>query len=277
MNHLSPHKIRHFQKEVLAFYALNRREMPWRTPEANGTYNPYKILLSEVMLQQTQVARVTAKYAEFLQAFPGVEELAGAELSDVLRIWSGLGYNRRAKFLWQAARQIVDMYHGHIPLDVGLLQELPGIGRNTAAAICVYAAETPVAFIETNIRTVFLNAFFHDEEKVTDAQILELVQETLPKKGVRDWYYALMDLGAHYKATTGNPNKRSTSYARQKAFKGSVRQIRGIILKTLTKTAASFEELENIVKDQRLENVLGELVKERLIHSRKAKYYLGEK
>lgn len=277
MNHLSSQDIVRFQHAVMTFYAQNRRDMPWRQPEKDGTYDPYKILVSELMLQQTQVARVVPKYEQFLAVFPSVEVLASAELAEVLKLWSGLGYNRRAKYLWRAAQVICSQYGGAVPLEVQLLQELPGVGHNTAAAICAYAAEKPVVFIETNIRTVYLRHFFFGQDKVRDAEILELVSKTLLDSGIRDWYYALMDLGTHYKTVYGNPNKQSTSYSKQKAFHGSLRQVRGAILKLLVVAPQSGQELKLKVRDERLDDVLQTLDKERLIHRKKTVYYLGEK
>jgi A/G-specific adenine glycosylase len=142
-----------FQKTVWDFYRAHRRTMPWRVEPA-----PYFVLVSELMLQQTQVSRVQSKFISFIRKFPTIEALAAAPLADVLGAWSGLGYNRRAKFLWQAAQDI--QAKGSFPQTVDLLMQLPGIGANTAGAIAAYAFNRPVFFIETNIRTVFIHHFF---------------------------------------------------------------------------------------------------------------------
>jgi A/G-specific adenine glycosylase len=275
MKHLSPLEVTQFQQEIKTFYAKNRREMPWREPDSDGAYNPYHILVSEIMLQQTQVARVVPKYIDFITTYPSVQALAAAELSDVLKLWSGLGYNRRAKFLFQTACILTMDYEGELPHDAAKLQTLPGIGANTAAAICAYAWNAPVVFIETNIRTVFLHYFFTNEENVKDADILSLVEQTLPENNIRDWYYALMDVGADFKAKLGNQNVRSSAYIKQKVFNGSARQIRGKVLKILANAPVSKKDICKIISDKRVEGILDDLIKEQLIHYAQKKYHLG--
>lgn len=258
--------------------------MPWRQPTATGDFDPYKILVSELMLQQTQVGRVWPKYILFVETFPDFLSLSQASLEKVLQIWSGLGYNRRAKFLWQTAKIVQHQYGGQLPDRLEELIQLPGIGPNTAGAIQAYAFNQPVIFIETNIRSVFIYHCFQGVESVSDSQLrpliaqaLELVTDTTcsPGRQVRNWYWALMDYGAHLKQTTGNSAQRSASYSRQSAFHGSRRQIRGRILKTLAVSPASMLDLRNVIADERLESILADLQKENLISRYQTGYRLG--
>ncbi|MDP2158256.1 MAG: A/G-specific adenine glycosylase [Nitrospirota bacterium] len=202
--------------------------MPWRR-----TKNPYHILLSEVMLQQTQVDRVLLKYPEFLKSFPDLFSLAEAPLADVLRKWQGMGYNRRAISLKKLAGIIMSEYQGQLPLDPEELVKLPGIGRYSASAIYTFTTNKPVCLIETNIRRVYIHFFFGDREGIRDNEIMLLVEKTLDSKNPREWYYALMDYGIKLKKEMTNPNRRSAHYAKQSRFEGSNRQIRSSILKIL--------------------------------------------
>jgi A/G-specific adenine glycosylase len=219
-----------FQKTVKNHYRLYGRELPWRNTE-----DPYKILVSEIMLQQTQVARVIEKYGYFLRAFPDIYALAGAPLRAVLNVWQGLGYNRRAMALKQAAQQVVEHFEQKIPSNVDSLASLPGIGKATACAICTFAFNQPTVFIETNIRTAFIYHFFNHINTVRDTHILPLVAQTLDYHNPRVWYYGLMDYGVAIKKMHGNLNAKSAHHQRQGQFKGSNRQIRGAILKALVK------------------------------------------
>lgn len=254
-----------FQQTVLEYYHLHQRDLPWRHMAAGDTLDPYHVMVSEVMLQQTQVPRVIEKYREFLKLYPTIIELAEAPLQDVLTVWQGLGYNRRGRFLRDAAVMVVNEYGGVMPQTVSELTNLPGIGHNTASAIAVYAYNQPLVFIETNIRTVYLHHFFPDDEAVTDAAILELVDRTLFRDNPREWYWALMDYGTHIKRLHGNQNTRSKHYVKQSAFKGSQREVRGRVLKALTVEPHSFEALQRLISDQRLVPVLGDLQSEGLI------------
>jgi A/G-specific adenine glycosylase len=172
-----------FVKTVWDFYQTNgRHDLPWRK-----TKDPYKIVVSELMLQQTQVSRVLPKYKEFLKLFPTVQKLAAASLGDVLRAWQGLGYNRRAKFLWQAAQTVVDEHKEKWPKTYTGLQTLPGIGSYTAGAVMNFAYNFSVPLIETNVRTVYIYHFFRDTEHVSDKQLLPLIERTLDRKNPRSW------------------------------------------------------------------------------------------
>jgi A/G-specific adenine glycosylase len=223
-------QIRRFQKEIYLHYKRHRRALPWRR-----THDPYKILVSELMLQQTQVGRVIEKYREFLRRFPDIESLARTPLRTILEQWQGLGYNRRALALKRLATICVDRYGGKVPRTIEALKFLPGVGAATAGAVCAFAFDKPVVFIETNIRSVFIHFFFRDRGEVKDSEILPLVEQTLDAKHPRQWYYALMDYGAMLKEQHTNPSRRSAHYTRQSPFEGSLRQIRGMILRTLVK------------------------------------------
>lgn len=217
-----------FQEKIWIFYKENKRKFPWRE-----TTDPYKILVSEVMLQQTQTGRVISKYHEFFKKFPTLKSLTQATNVEVLSVWSGLGYNRRGLYLKRTAEEIAKNYHGKIPLNPETLVTFPGIGPNTAGSIYVFTTNKPFVFIETNIRRVFIHEFFKDQEKIGDKEILKLLQENLDQENPREFYYALMDYGAFLGKTQINPNRRSKGYIKQSAFEGSVRQVRGKILKLL--------------------------------------------
>jgi len=225
---LPPTLIEEFRNLVYDHFRRNRREMPWRE-----THDPYRILVSEIMLQQTQVQRVETKYREFIAAFPGFPSLARARLRDVLRVWQGMGYNRRAIALQQIAQRVVTEFNGELPDSVETLRTFPGIGAATAGAIVAFAFNKPTVFLETNIRRVFLHVFFPHRDGVNDREILPLLEATLDRENPRQWYYALMDCGAALKKQSENPNRRSAHYTRQSPFEGSDRQIRSLILKTL--------------------------------------------
>jgi len=249
-----------FRRVVWKYWKDNgRHDLPWRK-----TKDPYKILISEVMLQQTQVPRVIEKYKEFLAAFPTVDALAQAPLSDVLRVWSGMGYNRRGKFLKDAAEVIVEKYRGKVPRDLAALQSLPGVGPYTAGAVRAFAFNEPGVLIETNIRSAFIHAFFtpnqviHSNYRgptsayrgptsvvlVTDAALLPLIAKAGEGQNPREWYWALMDYGAYVKKLHKNPSRASASYSKQSKFEGSLRQIRGAILRELQGNPQQETELQ---------------------------------
>jgi A/G-specific adenine glycosylase len=232
-----------FRQQIYGFYQDHRRQMPWRE-----TADPYHILVSEIMLQQTQVERVALKYKPFITAFPDVASLARAPLREIMIKWQGLGYNRRALALQRLAQRLVTEFQGRLPASVEALRTLPGIGPATAGALAAFAFNQPVVFIETNIRRVFLHCFFGNQSDIRDHEILPLVDQTLDQTRPRPWYYALMDYGAMLTRTTPNPNRRSAHYQRQSAFADSDRQIRGLILKTmLGSPALSVKELVRAV------------------------------
>lgn len=261
---------RQFVRMVTEYYArAGRHTLPWRR-----TRNPYRILVSELMLQQTQVDRVIPKYRSFLRRFPTMKSLEHASLGDVIREWQGLGYNRRAKMLHSCARKIVHDHTGRLPKTQQELMALPGIGHYTAGAIMAFAYNIPVPIIETNIRTVFIHHFFGDETDVPDRDIVRLIERFLDRKNPRTWYYALMDYGAYLKKTVGNQNVRSKQYTKQSTFKGSDRQIRGMILKLLTQKHFSRKQFHTQLPFdvQRIDEQLTKLTSEGLI-DRKGNIY----
>lgn len=205
---------------------LHRRDLPWRYIE-----DPYAVLVSEVMLQQTQVKRVLDYWPRFLALFPTIDALAAAGISDVLEQWQGLGYNRRALALKRCADICAAEHGGRLPQTADELVKLPGIGPATAAGVVAFALDRPALYLETNVRTVFLHELFPGEEGVKDAALIPLVELACPVDGVRDWYYALLDYGAHLKATLPNPSRRSAHHTRQSAFEGSRRQKRAELVR----------------------------------------------
>ncbi len=220
------------------------RDLPWR-----DTDDPYAILVSEVMLQQTQVSRVLGRWEEWLATFPTVESLAEAPLPPVLGLWQGMGYNRRAINLKRCAEEVVSLYGGEIPREQGDLVALPGVGPATAAGVRAFAFRLPGVYLETNVRTVFIHELFPEVEKVSDKELVPLVEATCPGRDapsgrdVRSWYYALLDYGAHLKKTQPNPSRRSKEYTRQSTFEGSHRQKRAFLLRRVLEDPATADEL----------------------------------
>lgn len=258
---------------VISFYKKHgRNHLPWRL-----TADPYRIAVSEIMLQQTQVSRVLEKYTEFLKIFPTVQKLAKAPLVDVLRVWSGLGYNRRAKFLHQMAQTVVAIYKGTFPETIEGLTSLPGIGSYTAGAICAFSYNKPFPVIETNIRAVYIHHFFHDKTDVTDRELFPIIERTLQKKNPREWYWALMDYGAYLKASGIKNNAKSKHYTKQTKFEGSNRQIRGAIMRELLKGTKTEAQLQKTLDKEKtkIQLVLKNLVKEGMIGKEKNRYRIS--
>ncbi len=255
----------HFRKTVEAYYKKSgRHTLPWRK-----TKDPYKILVSEVMLQQTQVERVIPFYSSFIKTFPTAKKLAAASLSDVLKAWQGLGYNRRAKYLHQAAKNFSRLN----------LEKLPGIGPYTARAIAAFAFNQDVVFVETNIRTAIIHHFFADREEVSDAKIEEILQQVLPRGESRRWYNALMDYGAYLKRSGISHNAKSKTYAKQSKFAGSLREARGAILHELSFRTASPTRLTNLLGAERraqMRTALRALFTEHLVQKINENYVLAD-
>jgi A/G-specific adenine glycosylase len=253
-----------FKQTVWDYYRANRRDFPWRR-----NINPYRVLVSEIMLQQTQVSRGEVKYKEFLKAFPNFKSLAEASASDVLTAWQGLGYNRRALYLKKAAEVVMSEYKGKLPDTQEQLMKLPGIGIYTAGAVCAFAFNKPVVFIDTNVRRVYIHHFFGDRKDVNDAELIPLVEATLAKEDSREWYSALMDYGSMLGLKEDNANKRSAHYVKQSKFEGSLRQVRGKIIKMLTsnKRQATWKELIDILgeKEERIQTAVEGLKKDGLV------------
>lgn len=263
MQTISSILISDFTTAVWRNYAEMGRCFPWRE-----TSDPYAVMVSEFMLQQTQTNRVVSKYEAWLAHFPDVQSVANAALSEVLLLWNGLGYNRRAKFLHESCRKICAEYGGVLPCDAQLLDALPGIGPYTARAVIAFAFNKAQVFIETNIRSAFIDFFFSDAVSVSDAEILPLIEQTLDRKRPREWYYALMDYGVAVKRKAENPSRRSSSYAKQSKFEGSLRQARGAILRQLSRNGtisltqiAAAEHIDM----ERLFSAAQKLVEEQLI------------
>ncbi len=186
------------------------------------------------MLQQTQVERVIPFYTKFLKQFPTAKSLAAAPLSAVLKAWQGLGYNRRAKMLHQAAKELGTRRE----LSVEELEKLPGVGPYTARAVAAFAYNQDVIFVETNIRTVIIHHFFPKKKKVSDTEIEKILTQAFPKGKSRQWYSALMDYGASLKRGGVSHNARSTTHTKQSTFAGSLREARGAILRELARGGA---------------------------------------
>lgn len=265
-----------FQQKIYNFYHQHKRSFVWRE-----NITPYKIFISEVMLQQTQTARVTEKFINWIQKFPDFASLANARSHQVLVCWQGLGYNRRGLALQVSAQKIMQNFSGQLPSDSKQLQTLPGIGPNTAGSICAFAFNLPVVFIETNIRTVFLHEFFKDEKNISDKKLLPLIQESLDCQNPREWYYALMDYGVYLKKELKLNNKNSKHYARQSKFIGSRRQVRGALIRILTKIhMASIQELCELIAQELPDNkhdvlkIIQNLVSEGLIQKKQEQLFL---
>lgn len=280
--------IKSFQRMVLDWYGLNgRHSLPWRPPtlklRRDGNCDPYKIMVSEVMLQQTQVDRVIEFYKSFLRAFPTARRLAQASVKDLLGHWKGLGYNRRALNLQRAAQLIVQKYGGVFPKKVEDIEALPGIGPYTARAIATFALNQPHVFIETNIRRIFIHHFFTDKKMISDQELMPLIRKALFKKDPRIWYSALMDYGSYLAKIIKNPNRKSRHYAKQSRFEGSRRQARAAIVRFLLKKKSATEaELRRFFQktttlsrfESGLSGLLTALSHEGFIRREKAKWML---
>jgi A/G-specific adenine glycosylase len=268
-----------FRETVWMHYrAHGRDDLPWRQ-----TRDPYRILVSEIMLQQTQVPRVIPKYEEFISVFPDVERLAAAPVDGVLRVWQGLGYNRRALALKRLAEQIVERHSGRVPADLVALRGLPGVGPATAAAVAAFAFDDAHPLLETNIRAAYLHHFFPDRDRVGDDELLPLVAATLDRDDPRNWYYALMDYGSFLKSHVTNPSRRSRHHAKQSPFEGSRRQLRARTLRAvLERPGLTMEDLAEIlgsdgeVRKKDLASIASALVAEGFLEERRGAYFTAE-
>ena len=264
-----------FQRKILSWYKKNKRDLPWR-----NTKDSYRILVSEVMLQQTQVARVIPKYKEFLQKFPTLETLAKASDKALLRVWAGLGYWRRSRFLKENAQKILEEFGDKFPQNSKTLQTLPGIGEYTAKALACFAFGNTEAFLETNIRRVYLHFFFPKRKNVPDKEILKVAQRAVRKKNPREWHYALFDYGATV-LKDKKINQRSKHYAKQSRFEGSFRSFRTKVMRFLLDQQdqkATKSRLARFLKEAQSpypsEKVLAALEKDSLIKRRRNSYSL---
>ncbi len=275
------------QAALLDWYENNKRDLPWR-----HTADPYRILVSEVMLQQTQVSRVIPKYRAFLDEFPAAEDLADAPLSDVLKLWSGLGYNRRAKYLKQAAEQVVNEYGGRFPRDPQTLQELPGVGPYTANAVAAFAFNTGGPVFDTNVRRVMYR--FHG--KASDSELETFHTSIFPPEKSRTWNNAIMELGSEV-CVDGTPRCSNCPWRSectawktqdfdtpevqtQSTFKGSWRFYRAKLLRLLMEHDALPEDriAEELALPDKydLDELIAELVDEQMVTESDGKYRLPE-
>lgn len=244
----------------MQWWKVNKRELPWRD---NPT--PYQVLVSEIMLQQTQVSRVIPKYHEFIDAFPSIERLASSDKKQLLQVWSGLGYNRRALWLREGAQQIVE--NGTFPRTVEELRTLKGIGPYTSRSVLIFAFNEDVAAVDTNIRRVFIALGFADEN-MTDAELQEIADSLLLRGQSSDWHNALMDYGSAVLSSTATG---IAPRSKQPSFKGSDREIRGAVIRELTcSERLTLEQIQKQIAiegttSSRLEAILEKLVVEKLI------------
>jgi A/G-specific adenine glycosylase len=272
-------KIEAFRAEVYSFYEKFGRMFPWRE---NPT--PWGVMVSEFMLQQTQTERVAPYYERWMRRWDSPAALAADPLSDALAEWVGLGYNRRCRFLKECARVIAEDYGGSVPSDAAILQSLPGIGAYTAGAIACFAYNKPAVFIETNIRSAAIHYFFphppngETPAKIPDRALLPALEAALDRRNPRVWHWALMDYGAALKKSQPNPSRRSAHYAKQSAFEGSLRQIRGRVIKALAeKGALSATDLlvDASCKESELYRALDSLQKDSLVRESGGSYSIS--
>lgn len=273
-----------FIQTIWDFYHKNKRDLPWRK-----NITSYSTVVSEIMLQQTQVSRVQVKFPVFINRYPTFQSLAQATNKDILSSWQGMGYNRRALYLRDIAKKVIDEYKGELPNDEHILDTFPGIGYATACSIVAFAFNNPLVFIETNIRRVFIHHFFQDKTEIPDTDLMPLVEKTLDKQKPREWYFALMDYGSYLAKIVDNPNKKSKHYTKQSRFIGSDREIRGKVLRLLLKEENKgnrgdwgdkgrrrIGEIGEIlgVEEQRLEKILDAMVREKMLRKKKEQYYV---
>ena len=266
---LTKEVIKAFQDFIYSFYRRNKRNFPFRE-----NLTPYKVVVSEIMLQQTQTNRVSEKFLEFIEKFPDFNSLASASIDELLSVWQGLGYNRRALALKEIAQKVVNDYDGKVPKDLKLLEALPQIGYNTASSILAFAYNHPTYFIETNIRRVYIYFFFPGRSKIDDKEIMDIVKFSVDEENPREWYYALMDFGVMLKKTHPELNKKSAHYRKQSKFDGSIRQVRGKILKLLLKTPLTRKEIIDKLDydEKQVVKILKILVKEGFIQKEQDKF-----
>jgi len=242
----------HFIRRVLTHYEKRgRHDLAWRK-----RISAYRILVSEIMLQQTQVARVVPKFAAWMKEYPTLESLGNTTLTAILSLWQGLGYQRRAKALYEIAKATKTL-----PKNYEELLLLNGIGPYTASALCAFAYNIfPERLLETNIRTALIEEFHPGKIKIHDGVLYDdlyrLTKHTLVQAvGARVWYYALMDYGAYLKSQKISHNEKSAHYTKQSPYVGSVRQLRAKILFAVT-------HKEKLPTDERTQTVLQTLIKE---------------
>jgi A/G-specific adenine glycosylase len=266
--------IARFRNIVYTHYKNEGRNFPWRTDT-----RPWGILVSEFMLQQTQTDRVIPYWERWMKKWPNPGSLAEADMEEALREWSGLGYNRRCRFLKDCARYITEHYAGKVPRKPERLLDLPGVGPYTAGAVACFAYNYPAVFIETNIRSVFIHCFFEDKTGIHDREIFPILKEALDRENPRVWYWALMDYGVFLKQTAENPGRRSAGYVRQTKFEGSFRQLRGAVIRSLSssgKGSAGEIGIRTGIEKEELLKVLEVLKKDWLVAEEDGIYRIKE-
>lgn len=280
---LSSSQILQFNTFLFDWYAEHgRHDLPWRTNQT-----PYYVMISEMMLQQTQVARVIEKFEEWMGVFSTIDAVANVSQMQILQVWQGLGYNRRGLYVHKACKAIVSDFNGVVPNTRAALQTLPGIGPYTAGAICAFAFNKPEVFVETNIRRIVIHHFLQKEERVDDTLVLQIVEQLLPAEEARDWYAAMMDYGSTLpKIIKRNPNVKSKMYTKQSAFEGSLRQVRGEVLRRLLQDFVwGIDELFALAKNMKgqsdltkkvFKEILAKMEKEGLIKVKGKEVFLVE-
>jgi A/G-specific adenine glycosylase len=272
-NRAQPISLDQFKQDIWTFYKTNKRSFAWRNVD-----DPYKVVVSEIMLQQTQTYCVEKKFDQFIELFPDFKSLAHAPKHAVIAAWQGLGYNRRALALQGIAQKVMQEHGGSLPNDQEILVTFPGIGKATASSICAFAFNAPSPFIETNIRSVFIHFFFKERDDVHDKELMPLIAESLDHNEPREWYYALMDYGVMLKKTLKNPSRKSKHHTQQSKFEGSDRQIRGMILKSLTRfISCHIDELyAEIPREQsRINKALDQLIEEGFITEKDGELFIA--
>lgn len=250
----------------------NKRDLPWRHLSDQLDMRFYEVLVSELMLQQTQVSRVTIKYREWMTLFPTLIDVANAPFTKVLSAWQGLGYNRRAKYLHDCCKYLANLdpkrWHGE-------LDNLPGVGINTKGAILAYCYNEPAVFVETNIRTVIMIHFLKESKLVHDRDIRNLVSMCVDAQNPREWYWAMMDYGSFLKKSH-KVNSHSAHYRKQTRFEGSLRQLRARILDALLQKSMTYEQIRKAFDDTRIDKALEGLIKDKIVHKSGAIYQINE-
>jgi A/G-specific adenine glycosylase len=266
---ISQEKIQQFQKKILSFYRKNRRELPWR-----NTTDPYKILLSEFMLQQTQVNRVILYYEKWIAKWPTIDDLADASIAEVLQMWMGLGYNTRAVNLHKAARKIVAKFDSDVLETMKHYKDVPGVGRYTSQAVMIFSTNANLVTVDTNIRRIFIKEF-NLSQKISDKELWMLAEKCFPMGKSRDWHNALMDYGALFLTAKKTGIKSKTQQSR---FEGSDRQLRARIIRILLHSDESLTNMSRIlnVDSSWLQRILEKLVSEEIISKKNNRYYLKE-
>lgn len=260
-----------FRSSILDFYAHHGRRFAWR-----NTCDPYRILLSEVMLQQTQTSRVEPKYELFLSLWPDFSSLANAPLDELLFHWKGLGYNRRALNLRKSAL-LTEQWGWTIPPDEMAISRLPGVGKATTAALLAFSYQKKSLYLETNIRRVLLTCFYPEAEQVKDKELEKLLALLVADvEDTKSWYYALMDYGVLLKALLPNANTRSAHYTKQSAFENSNRQIRGQLIHLLADTGPKerhqIMDILSRFEQERILSCLADLQKEGFVQEKEGVY-----